>query len=333
MLGRVAVIGPHIVDVLGRPVTEIPAGQGSAVLDEIRVTVAGTGGGAAVDLAKLGCEVTSCGAVGDDVLGQLLLTQLRAQGVDTSGLVVRPGGITSATILPIRPNGERPALHVPGATPSMTPEDLDAETLLAADAVLLGGPETMPNLLSPSGIAVLADVHAAGTPIFVDLLYPTHPDLLATLKPLLPLVSWFLPNDEQLCGLAGRGDVEESARLLLSHGVGAVAATVGAQGALLVRPDADTVAIPALPTTVVDTTGCGDSFNAGMITGLLLGCDPEDAALLGCACGALVASGLGSDAGIVDLRGVLDTVAHGHPDAAARIRARVTANATSRRSS
>lgn len=135
-MGAVAVVGPHIVDILGRPVTEIPAGQGSVVLDEIRITVAGTGGGAAVDLAKLGCAVSSFAAVGDDLLGRLMDSQLQAHGVDTTGLVWRRGEVTSATILPIRPNGERPALHVPGATPSLSAADVDGSALLAADAVL-----------------------------------------------------------------------------------------------------------------------------------------------------------------------------------------------------
>jgi sugar/nucleoside kinase (ribokinase family) len=70
---------------------------------------------------------------------------------------------------------------------------------------------------------------------------------------------------------------------------------------------------------VVDTTGCGDSFNAGMITGLLNGCTPEDAALIGSACGALVASGLGSDAGIENISGILALIAASHPEAGRRI--------------
>ena len=317
--GSVAVVGPHIVDVLGRPVSHIPPGQGSLVLDEIRVTVAGTGGGAAVDLAKLGCAVSSFGAIGDDVLGQLLQTQLSAHGVDTAGLVVRPDAVTSSTILPIRPNGERPALHVPGATPSMSADDIRGADLLAADAVLFGGPETMPRLLEPAGVALLEAVHSAGTPVFVDLLYPAWPATLDLLAPLLPLVDWLMPNEEQLRGLTGLDDLVEAARALIARGVGAVAVTVGADGALLVRPDVAPTRVPALPTTVVDTTGCGDSFNAGMIAGLLAGCCPEDAALLGCACGALVASGLGSDAGIDDLAGVLALLATRHPDAADRI--------------
>ncbi|MEU0495079.1 carbohydrate kinase family protein [Mycobacterium sp. NPDC006124] len=318
--GSVAVVGPHLIDVLGRPVSHIPDGQGSVLLDEIRVTVAGTGGGAAVDLAKLGCAVSSFAAIGDDVLGHLLQTQLSAHGVDVAGLVTRPGGVTSSTILPIRPNGERPALHVPGVTPSTCADDVRGADLLACDAVLFGGPETMPRLLEPAGIALLEAVHSAGKPIFVDLLHPATPATLDLLGSLLLLVDWFMPNDQQLRGLTGVDDLVDAARVLLARGVGAVAVTVGADGALLVRPDAAPTRVPAFPTTVVDTTGCGDSFNAGMITGLLAGCDPEDAALLGCACGALVASGLGSDAGIEDLAGVLAVIAVREPDAAERIR-------------
>jgi sugar/nucleoside kinase (ribokinase family) len=318
-VSTVAVIGPHLIDILGRPVSAIPEGQGSVVLDEIRVTVAGTGGGAAVDLAKLGCAVSSFAAIGDDVLGQLLVTQLQAYGVDTAGLVSRRDQKTASTILPIRPNGERPALHVPGAMASLLAADVDGAALLAADAVLFGGPETTPRLLNSEGIALLQAVHTAGIPIFVDLLYPGKPETLELLAPLLPLVDWFLPNDQQLRGLTGIDDVVAAARILLDRGVGAVAVTVGAEGALLVRRDVAPVSIPALPTTVVDTTGCGDSFNAGMITGLLSGCTPEDAALIGSACGALVASGLGSDAGIENISGILALIAASHPEAGRRI--------------
>jgi len=323
-VSSVAVVGPHLIDVLGRPVSEIPPGQGSIVLDEIRVTVAGTGGGAAVDLAKLGMSVSSFGAIGDDVLGRLLITQLQEHGVDTAGLVTRRGEKTAATILPIRPNGERPALHVPGTMASLLAADVDGTALLGADAVFFGGPETSPRLLDSEGIALFGAAHAAGVPIFVDLLYPGKPETLDLLTPLLPLVDWFMPNDQQLRGLTGVDDVIDAARMLLARGVGAVAVTVGEQGALLIRPDVEPVSVPALPTTVVDTTGCGDSFNAGMIAGLLSGCTPEDAALIGCACGALVASGLGSDAGIVDLAGVLALITASNPDAARRIGDRMT---------
>jgi sugar/nucleoside kinase (ribokinase family) len=104
----VVAVGAFILDVLGRPVTSIPPGQGSARLKEIRATAAGTAAGPAVDLAKLGAQVTAVGALGADVLGDIIVAILAGHGVGTSGLVRKPGSQTAATILPIRPNGERP---------------------------------------------------------------------------------------------------------------------------------------------------------------------------------------------------------------------------------
>ena len=74
--------------------------------------------------------------------------------------------------------------------------------------------------------------------------------------------------------------------------------------------------LPALEVEVVDTTGCGDGFTAGLLAGLLAGAAPEDAAWLGLACGALVATGLGSDAGIENLGQVLDFLERTQPAAA-----------------
>ena len=55
----VASLGIHIVDILGRPVTAIPPGQNVDILEEIRITVAGTAAGTSIDMAKLGREHVS----------------------------------------------------------------------------------------------------------------------------------------------------------------------------------------------------------------------------------------------------------------------------------
>ena len=69
-------MGVHVVDVLARPIEEIPAGQGGQLVEEIRITPAGSAGGTAVTLAKLGAEVRSAGAIGADVLGDVMLELL-----------------------------------------------------------------------------------------------------------------------------------------------------------------------------------------------------------------------------------------------------------------
>ncbi|WP_252437688.1 carbohydrate kinase family protein [Pseudonocardia humida] len=298
---RVVCVGPHIVDVLVRPVTGIPAGQGGALVDQLRITAAGTAAGTAVDLAKLGAEVTSIGAVGDDTVGSLLRILLEQHGVDASRLVVRPGLATSATVLPIRPNGERPSLHLPGATATLTGADVDPALVADADALHLGGPDVLGAFTDEAGAALLRHARAHGTTTTVDLLRSaTDPALLDRLTPLLPSADYFLPNDDQLRGLTGIDDLERAARTVRERGVGTVVVTMGGAGSLLVG-SGPAEHLPAFSCDVVDTTGCGDAFVAGLLVGLHQGWEPRLAAALGTAAAGLVATGLGSDAGVVDL--------------------------------
>ncbi|MGH3242463.1 MAG: PfkB family carbohydrate kinase, partial [Spirillospora sp.] len=116
----VVTLGAHILDVLARPVPDTPAQQGTVVVDEIRATAAGAAAGTAVALARLGNDVVSVGAIGDDDLGDLLVTIMTRNGVDVRGLVRRTAAQTAASILPIRPaghagDGDRRVLHAPGA--------------------------------------------------------------------------------------------------------------------------------------------------------------------------------------------------------------------------
>jgi sugar/nucleoside kinase (ribokinase family) len=115
--------------------------------------------------------------------------------------------------------------------------------------------------------------------------------------PALAAADWFLPNADQLLRLTGRGEIVQAVKDVLALGTGGLAVTLGAEGCLVTAGGGELTAVPAISVDVVDTTGCGDGFNAGMIAGLLLGGGPVDAAWLGSACGSLVATGLGSDAG------------------------------------
>jgi sugar/nucleoside kinase (ribokinase family) len=136
-----------------------------------------------------------------------------------------------------------------------------------------------------------------------DILAPGDMGLLEWIAPALPHLDYLLPNDEQVLGFTGAGDLVAGCRALIERGVGCVAATCGAEGVLVV--DAESVErVPAFAIDVVDTTGCGDAFSAGFLRGLSLGRDRRGAAELGCATAALVAQGLGTDHGDYDLAAV-----------------------------
>jgi sugar/nucleoside kinase (ribokinase family) len=290
-------LGVHVLDVLARPVEESPEGQGGALLEEIRLAPAGSAGGTAVTLARLGARVRSAGAIGSDVLGEVLVSLLEEHGVDTSLLVRRDGVQTSASVLPIRPNGERPALHVIGANGAYGPDDLPAGALDGVTHLHIGGPEFMGG---EAAAGLLAAARERGAVTSADILAPGDPGLLEWIGPALEHLDHLLPNDEQALGLTGEADLEAACAALRERGAGTVAATCGADGAVIAGPGG-TLRVPAFPVEVVDTSGCGDAFSAGFLRGLSLGLEPEEAGRLGCAAAGLVAGGLGSDAGDFDL--------------------------------
>lgn len=301
----VVALGAHVLDVLGKYVTEIPEGQGGALIDEIRLSPAGAAGGTAVTLAKLGARVVSAGAIGSDDAGAVLTEMLDRFGVDTEHLVRRPDVQTSATILPIRPNGDRPALHVIGANGTYTLDDVPWEAIESAQFLHMGGPE----FLGPdNATSILRRCREHGVTTTVDLLADGWPELLDMLAPALPYVDYLIPNEDQARKLSGEDDVVAAARVLIDRGAGCAVVTCGAEGSVVVSAG-DAVEVPAFEVEVVDTTGCGDAFTAGFVRGLSLGREPRDAAVVGSACATFVAQGLGSDAGEFDLDAVLELAA------------------------
>lgn len=292
-------MGVHVLDVLVRPVEEIPEGQGGQLVEEIRISPAGSAGGTAVTLAKLGAATRSAGAIGTDAAGDMLLALLERHGVDTSLLVRRDDVQTSASVLPIRPNGDRPAFHVVGANGTYGPPDAPWEEIAAADHLHLGGPEFMGG---EAAAEILSHARDHRVVTSADVLAPGEPGLLEWIAAALPHLDYLLPNDEQVLALTGSDDLVDGARALVARGVSCVVATCGADGALIVDATSEH-RVPAFEIDVVDTTGCGDAFSAGFLRGLSLGRTRAEAAGLGCAAAALVAQGLGTDHGDFDLAG------------------------------
>lgn len=297
---KVACVGVHVLDTHVIGVESIPESSDGQLVEAIRMSAAGTAGGTALVLARLGAEVASCGAVGTDPIGDTLLALLAREGIDTSGLVRLPDQQTSSSVLPVRPNGDRPAWHCIGANGAFTLDHLDRGALAGFDHLHLGGPEF---LGGPAAGELLAWARREGMATSIDVLAPGDPDLLAWIADALPHADYLLPNDEQVRGFTGEDDLALGARVLVEAGVGCVAVTQGAKGALVVTSDdvVEVAAYPIAPEDLVDTTGCGDAFSAGFLRGLSLGHDRERAARLGCASAARVARGIGTDAGFYAL--------------------------------
>ncbi|WP_156391082.1 MULTISPECIES: carbohydrate kinase family protein [unclassified Nocardioides] len=296
----IAAVGVHVLDTHVIGIESIPDGSDGQLVETIRMSPAGTAGGTAVVLSRLGADVSSYGAVGTDPIGSVLLGLLSAEGIDVTGLVRKDDHQTSASVIPVRPNGDRPAWHCIGANGAFTLDDLPLASLEGITHLHLGGPEF---LGGEAAGQLLAHGRSIGATTSLDILAPGDPDMLAWIADALPHTDYLLPNDEQVLGFTGAATLVEGAQALVAAGVGCVAVTQGAKGALVVTAD-EVIEVPAYAVEVVDTTGCGDAFSAGFLRGLSLGRDLRGAAELGCATAAQVAGALGTDAGTYDLDAV-----------------------------
>lgn len=297
MTHDVSVIGLYILDVLGRPVDRIPDGGNVEFIDEIRLTVAGTAGGTVVDVAKLGLKPLAVGAVGDDEKADWMLGTMQRFGIDVSGMQRIRGVPSSATILNVRRNGERPALHMRGASDHFDVPPADYDRVFAPPIVHLGGTGLLRRLDGEPSRVLLEEAKRRGRTVTFDLI-AANAGTLPLVEPLLPYIDYFMPSIEEAAAMSGRTTKEDAASFFLDRGVACCVFTLGGDGAYYAHRDGTRFRMPAFVVDVVDTTGCGDAFDAGFIAGLHHRMDPEACVRFAQAAAAQVATGLGSDAGI-----------------------------------
>jgi sugar/nucleoside kinase (ribokinase family) len=303
----VSVIGLYILDILGRPVARIPERGNVEFIDEIRLTVAGTAGGTVVDVAKLGLKALAVGAVGDDEKADWTLDRMARFGIDVSAMQRIAGVPTSATILNVRPNGERPALHVRGASDHFDVPAAMYDQVFDAPIVHLGGTGLLARLDGEPSRVLLAEAKRRGRTVTFDLIAAT-PQTIGLVEPLLPFIDYFMPSIEEARDMSGRESPADCAAFYIDRGAACCVFTLGGEGAYYAHRDGTRLAVPAFEVDVSDTTGCGDAFDAGFIAALSHRFDPETSVRFAQAAAGLVATGLGSDAGIVSFEGTLEAM-------------------------
>jgi sugar/nucleoside kinase (ribokinase family) len=319
---KVVCLGVHLLDVLVRHPQAPNLQPGWQILDDLRITAAGTAAGPAVDLAKLGADPLSMGVIGDDYEGGLMVDLMAGFGCDMSRMVRDPGGPTHVSLLFIGPDGERnPIMIRPTGARPLTLADIDMDAVAEADVLHVGGADQLGEFVDEGLTQLIGHARANDVVVTVDVLAMTDEAMRDRLTPALSQAQFFFPNEGQLAEMTGTDDPAEGVmRLRDAVGVETVIGTLGGEGSLILGP-AGEAKVPAFDVDVVDTTGCGDAYVAGFIVAIANGWDAEAAGYLGAAASGLVATGLGSDSGIVDLDSTLEFMATQAPERVAALAA------------
>ena len=272
---RPLVLGDVMLDVVARLSGPLAPGSDSHAV--IRFHGGGSAANTAAWLAEAGAEPLLAGRVGDDERGRTVRDELRAAGVEAA-LAADPELPTGTCIVLVGPDGERTMAPDAGANDGLSDADIPDELLASAGHLHVAGYALLRTGSRPAARAAIARALARGMSVSVD------PSSAALLSPEFlehaDGAGLLLPNAEEARMLSGESDPEGAARALAAR-FNEVVVTLGADGALWTdgRESVHRAAVPV--DSVVDSTGAGDAFAAGLLAARMSGAGPDEAMAAG----------------------------------------------------
>lgn len=261
-----------MLDVIARiNVSPQKINYGSDTASRISTSSGGAAGNVAAWLTRTQARSTIVSHVGDDPAGAAIVAEFDALGVSHGNLVI-PGETSGVVVVLVDSSGERTMFPDKGANSRLTVADLP--DLSGFQAVYISGYALLNPLARDGVLAMIEKIKADGLPIYFD------PASVGAMKDVADkeLHTWFslmdvlLLNEEESIYITGSVDIERALDYLLDFSQ-VVVIKRGSAGAIAKSRGFDSISLPAVATTVVDTTGAGDSFAAGFIASYSLNRD------------------------------------------------------------
>lgn len=274
----------------------------------------------AVGASRLGVRSALLSAVGEDQVGDFILTNLQREGVDTSFIPRKPGTRTPAVVLAILPPDKFPITFYRdnASDVQLTIGDVQPAPIEQAQALVVNGSALARDPSRSATLSIVRRAKEAGVTVYLDLDFRADqwPDPLAfglTVRSILRDVDVMLGTEEeinaamlkkaadvvirhsQITAPDIRGDIEANTAALLGE-VPVVVRKEGARGCTVFQQGQAPLPVPGFPVEVVNVLGAGDAFAGGLVTGRIRGLDWFESARLGNACGAVVVNNIGCSA-------------------------------------
>lgn len=296
---QVLCTGILVADIFVPPLPTLPAAGELRATEDFLLDTGGCAANVATGLARLGIRTAVTGRVGSDVFGDFIENDLKAKGIDTSGIRRSNHMGTSKTVILPVVGEDRRFIHTFGANAEFSEGDIDLDVLPEKSVLYLGGFLIMPALQSESVASLFRKAKERGITTVLDVVVPVGDasDSMRLVTDILPFTDYFMPNDEEAHALTGETDPHRQAARFRDVGCGAVLITQGKHGTLLVS-DSGQVELGTYSIDFVDGSGSGDAFAAGFITGLMEGWEMERTLTFASAIGASACTKLGCTTGV-----------------------------------
>jgi sugar/nucleoside kinase (ribokinase family) len=284
------VLGDANPDLVLRGGDVVPAfGQAEHLVEAATLTLGGSGAILAHGAAKLGLRVGLCAVVGDDLFGRFVREALDSVGVQTGGLVTDASTPTGVTVV-LSDDDDRAILTAPGTIPGLREDLIDPDILRRARHVHVSS-YYLQGALVPALPGIFERLHDDGISTSLDPNWDPAEQWDGGLLDLLQKTDVFLPNAMEATRMARTSDLDGAIRALATR-AGIVVVKIGDRGAMACT-QGTVVTAEGYETSTVDTTGAGDSFDAGFLAGWIGGEPLERTLAIANACGALSTRVLG----------------------------------------
>jgi sugar/nucleoside kinase (ribokinase family) len=288
-----------------RPVDNLPERGKLALVNELSMHIGGCAANASIDMARLGTKAAILGRIGADGFGSFLSAALEHEGVNTKGLKISETP-SSASVVSIGSDAERSILHCLGANGEFCYEDIDQSIVAESGIVFIAGTFLMPSFDGIGTTALLQDAKSKGAFCCMDTAWDASGKWMKKIEGCLELLDWFMPSYEEAVELSGEKEPERIAAVFARKGAANVVIKLGAEGCYVKPAEGKGFSVASYTgIPVVDTSGAGDAFCAGFLTGLSKGWDPCRCAKLANAVGAHCIMAVGTTMGIRPLPEIL----------------------------
>jgi sugar/nucleoside kinase (ribokinase family) len=298
----VVCLGILVADVIAKPVDMIPERGKLGLIDRIELYTGGCAVSSSIDMAKIGLNTAIIGKIGNDGFGRFISGALKDENVDITGLVVGEKSSTSASVVLSDPGGERTFLHCLGANAEFTDTDVNFDIIKNSKIVFIAGTMLMPAFDGEPCARVLKKAREMGKYTVLDTAWDSKGRWMKVLEPCMKYIDLFIPSYDEAVMLSGKEEPGEICDVFLSMGVKTSVIKLGKDGCFIKTSNGEKYLIPTYTDILpVDTTGAGDSFVAGFITGLTRGWNLYECGKFANAVGTHCIMAVGASTGIKKL--------------------------------
>ncbi|RLC82522.1 MAG: hypothetical protein DRI61_02060 [Chloroflexi bacterium] len=288
----VLTVGDINIDIVAL-LDQYPPKGGDALAKRGELHIGGSAANTALVLARFGLEVSLLGRVGSGILADYALQGLRKAGVELSLVQRDPEVPIGVMFIAVTPDGERTMFGFRGANTRLKPVRLGEGELGKLRWVHISGYALLEEPQRTAALRILETARQKGITVSLDVGMCTAIHAREEVRKLLPQVDVLFPNLEEARLLSQKEEADEALKALVERGVKLIALKLGEKGCMIGDGE-KAFTVPAFAIDAVDTTGAGDSFNAGFILGQLWGLNLPESALLGNALGGLACTVVGA---------------------------------------